>query len=55
MLCESDAYLEQFHTEKFMFTALVSFTNSSSYRISWGNVKDDDLKELWLDFVTENG
>ena len=37
-------YPEQFHTEK-SFTALVSFTISSTYRISLENAKAEDLKE----------
>ena len=54
-LHESDAYPEQFHTEKSKFTALVSFTVFCSYRISLGNTKDEDLNELWHDFVIKNG
>ena len=48
-LCESDAYLEQFRTEKSKFTTLVGFTVVCSYRISLGNAKDEGLKELWRD------
>ena len=43
----SDAYPEQFHADKSMFSALISFTFATSYRISQENVKDEDLKELW--------
>ena len=43
----SDAYPEQFRTDKYMFSALISFTITTSYRISQENVKDEDLKELW--------
>ena len=44
-LCESDTYSEQFCTEKFKFTALVSFTvlHVCSYRISVENAKDENL------------
>ena len=44
----SDAYSEQLCTDKSMFSALISFTID---RISQGNMKDEDLKELWHDFV----
>ena len=40
--------------KKTMFTVLVSFTVSSSNRISWGILKNNDLKELWCYFVIEN-
>ena len=30
-------------------------SSSCSYRISWGNAKNEVLKELWHDFVIENG
>ena len=43
----SDAYPEQFRTDKSMFSALISFTIATSYGISQGNMKDEDLKELW--------
>ena len=43
----SDAYPEQFCTDKSMFSALISFTIATSYRISQENVKDEDLNELW--------
>ena len=46
-LCGSDAYPEQFCTDKSMFSALISVTIATSYRISQENVKDEDLKELW--------
>ena len=52
-LRESDAYPEQFHTEKSKFTALVSFTVVCSYRISLGNTKDERLKELWHDLSSK--
>ena len=53
-LRESDAYPEQFHNEKSKFTALVGFTVVCSYRISLGNTKDEDLKELWRDLSSKN-
>ena len=46
MFCESDAYWEQFCTEKSKFTRLVSFTVIFWYRISLRNAKNEDLKEL---------
>ena len=52
--CESDTYPEFPTKKKTMFTVLVSFTVSSSNRISWGILKNDDLKELWCYFVIEN-
>ena len=45
-LHESDAYREQFHTEN---PHLLHWLVSLSYRISLGNVKDEDLKELGHD------
>ena len=48
-LRETDAYLEQFRTEKSKFATLVGFTVVCSYRISLGNAKDEGLKELWRD------
>ena len=53
-LHESDAYPEQFHTEKSKFTTLVGFTVVCSYRISLGNTKDEGLKELWCDLSSKN-
>ena len=47
-LRESDAYLEQFHTEKLKFTASVSFT------VILGNMKEEDLKGVWRDFALKN-
>ena len=44
--CENDAYLELFCTRKSKCIILVSFTVVCSYRNSWGNVKDEDLKEV---------
>ena len=52
-LRESDAYPEQFRTEKSKFTALVGFTVICSYRISLGNTKDEGLKELWRDLSSK--
>ena len=52
-LRESDAYPEQFRTEKSKFTTLVGFTVICSYRISLGNVKDEGLKELWRDLSSK--
>ena len=46
-----ESYPEQFHTRKSMFTALVSFTISNSYRISQGSTKDEDLKELCRNLI----
>ena len=51
--CKSDTYPEQFHNEKPKFTALVSFTVVFSYRISLGNAKDEDLKQLWCDLSSK--
>ena len=52
-LSESDAYLEQFRTEKSKFIVLVS--SSCALTESHGNTKNEGLKELWRDFVVENG
>ena len=52
-LHESDAYPEQFCTEKSKFITLVGFTVVCSYRISLGNVKDEGLKELWRDLSSK--
>ena len=42
----SDAHSEQFCTNKSLFTALARVTVLCSYRISLGNMKDKNLKEL---------
>ena len=39
---------------KSMYTALISFSVLCSYGISLGNVKYEDLIELWHDFVIKN-
>ena len=52
-LRETDAYPEQFRTEKSNFTTLVGFTVVCSYRISLGNAKDEGLKELWRDLSSK--
>ena len=52
-LRESDAYPEQFRTEKSKFTTLVGLTVVCSYRISLGNMKDEGLKELWRDLSSK--
>ena len=52
-LRETDAYPEQFRTEKSKFTTLVGFTVVCSYRISLGNAKDEGLKELWRDLSSK--
>ena len=51
LLQESDTYPVS-HWQK---SALVSFTVSSFHRILLRNTKDELLKELWRDFVIENG
>lgn len=40
---------------QFLLTAMVSFTISRSYTNLTGKAKDEDLKELWRDFVIEKG
>ena len=53
-LRETDAYPEQFCTEKSKFTTLVGgFTVVCSYRISLGNAKHEGLKELWHDLSSK--
>ena len=52
-LCESDAYPQQFRTEKSKFITLVGFTVVCSCRISLGNAKDEGLKQLWRDLSSK--
>ena len=51
-LCESDTHPEQFHTKKFKFTVVVSFTVLRLYRISVENAKDENFKVIFCTYFS---